>query len=597
MVLLFPIIFTALLLIVLAVLVVLVGKTVREHARMRRTLDMITLQVLLPKDIKAEEKEEGVGQDVKERIAVAEQWLSTLSNLPGSWFDKFLYGRPVIVFEIVARPDGHIGFYTGTERRYADHLEKQIYAFYPDAEVRVTTDYTIFESGNTVRAGQLSLRTKQHLPIATYMELEADPMQAITGALAKLREGDGASIQLVTQAAGKRTQKKGRLAARKTIQGKQNDIAGGGSLLKGAKDAVFKDAESKDKEQADASRLTPRSQERVELVEKKVSQQQFDVNIRLVTATRQPEDAERVLNAMAGAFTQYDLPDLNGLNFKSPSNQSRFLRDFIFRVPRKRSAHTFSTTELASLFHFPLPTTGTPNIEWRGAKSAPVTVDLPDHGVLLGDNVYRGMETPVVLAPDDRRRHLYLIGQTGTGKTTLFFNMIVQDIREGHGVGVVDPHGDLIEDILLHIPAERMKDVILFDPKDEQNPLGFNILEARDPAQKDLVVNEVVQILQKLAARLNPESVGPMFEHYLRNSLMALATDPQATLLDVPRMFVDEPFRKKILELDIDPTVRFYLLSLHSPPNRPHRQILLTNRLSFQQPEHVLKHHADDSAS
>src|SRR6185436_15568416 len=132
--------------------------------------------------------------------------------------------------------------------------------------------------------------------------------------------------------------------------------------------------------------------------------------------------------------------------------------------------------------------------------------------------------------------------QTGTGKTTLFLNMIVQDIAAGHGVGVIDPHGDLIEDILLHIPPERAKDVILFDPKDTQRPLGFNMLEVRDAAQKDLVVNEVVQILQKLAARLNPESIGPMFEHYLRNSLLALVEDPNATLIDVPRMFVDTKF-------------------------------------------------------
>ncbi|MEX2054548.1 MAG: type IV secretion system DNA-binding domain-containing protein, partial [Candidatus Andersenbacteria bacterium] len=167
-----------------------------------------------------------------------------------------------------------------------------------------------------------------------------------------------------------------------------------------------------------------------------------------------------------------------------------------------------------------------------------------------------GIEVPIHFSPNDRRRHLYLIGQTGTGKTTMFLNMITQDIQAGHGVGVVDPHGDLIEDILLHIPPERARDVILFDPRDTERPLGFNILEARDPAQKDLVVNEVVQILQKLAARLNPESIGPMFEHYLRNALLALAEDPHATLIDVPRMFVDAEFRSAVLAHNPDPTVR-----------------------------------------
>jgi hypothetical protein len=247
---------------------------------------------------------------------------------------------------------------------------------------------------------------------------------------------------------------------------------------------------------------------------------------------------------------------LNALRFKIIKKSDKFIRDLIFRVWRKEHASVLGASEMASLFHFPLPTTGTPNILWRGAKVAPAPAGLPQSGVLLGSNIYRGITTPIYLAEGDRRRHVYMIGQTGTGKTTLFLNMIVQDILAGRGVGVVDPHGDLIEDILRHIPPERQKDVILFDPRDTEYPVGFNMLEVRDPGQKDLMVNEVVQILQKLAARLNPESVGPMFEHYLRNSLLALVEDPQATLIDVPRMFVDAPFRESVLARVNNPTVK-----------------------------------------
>ncbi len=534
----------------------LIWQTIREHARLRRTLDIVMMQVMVPKDLTKEEREEGVGQAIKERIAVAEQWLSTLANLPIKSLDRLIYGRPILVLEIAARQDGVIAFYAGTERRFADHLEKQIYAFYPEAEVALVSDYTIFESGDTMKFGWLQLQEKHHLPLATYKELEADPMQAMTGALAKLQDGDAAVIQFVCQAAGKRVHKKGRRAARKTMQGKQFDVSGNGLGIRSIRDALTKTKDDKAAAEAQAAKLTPRSQERVELVEQKVAQQQFSVNIRLGVSTRQPEDAERAFNAVVGAFTQYDLPDLNRLRLRTVKKQSPFIRSLIFRIPRPKTASALSTTELTSLFHFPLPTTATPNIQWRGAKNAPVPTDMPTEGMLLGHNVYRGINTPVYLQSDDRRRHLYLIGQTGTGKTTLFFNMIIQDIVAGHGVGVVDPHGDLIEDILLHIPKERTKDVILFDPRDTERPLGFNILEARDPAQKDLVVNEVVQILQKLAARLNPESIGPMFEHYLRNALLALAQDPNATLIDVPRMFVDDGFRQAILKLEQDPTVR-----------------------------------------
>lgn len=536
-------------------LVGVIWRIVREQARLKRTLDIGMLQVLLPKDLQPEEKEEGVGEQVKERIAVAEQWLSTLSNLPTKFWDRLLYGRPIIVFEMVARNDDVIVFHAGTERRYLDHLEKQIYAHYPEAEVSPAPDYTIFETGDAIRTGAMRLSRTQHLPIATYKELETDPMQALTGALAKIQNKDSAVIQYILQPSGSRTRRRGSRAARRTVHGRQADVGTRGSITS-ITESITKSPQQLQEKRQEAAQLTQRAQQRVELVEEKQSQQQFDVTIRVGVSCRQPEETERVFNAIIGAFAQYDLPDLNSLRLKSPRNTTGFLRDLIFRMPRARGSSTLSTTEIASLFHFPLPTTATPNILWRGSKVAPAPPDLPTDGIVIGTNMYRGIANPIHFSPDDRRRHMYLIGQTGTGKTTMFLNMIVQDIQNGEGVGVVDPHGDLIEDILLHIPPERAKDVILFDPRDRDFPPGFNILEAKDPAQKDLVVNEVVNILQKLAARLNPESIGPMFEHYLRNALLALAEDPEATLIDVPRMFVDAPFRSAVLARVTNPTVR-----------------------------------------
>lgn len=532
-------------------------KVLREQALLKRALDIQMLQVTLPKDLDKEKRAEGIGEDTKERIAVAEQWLSTLANLPSKFWDRLLYGRPIVVFEIVARDDGLIVFYTGTERRFIDHLEKQIYSFYPEAQVEAASEHGLFANNDAVRGAYVKLRRGHHLPIATYKELEADPMQSLTGALAKIQQKDEAIVQFVCLASSERTRRRGKQVARRTTRGKQSDVGSGGNVfIKEAKDTLFKSAQQREKAEAEAQKLTPRGQQKVELVEQKVSQQQFDVTIRVGAATKSADEAERVFNAIAGAFSQYDTPDLNSLKAWLVPRPLGFIRDLVFRVPRAAHASTFSTTELASLFHFPLPTTSTPNIFWRGSKIAAAPTGLPSEGVLLGHNNYRGLSQPVRLTLDDRRRHLYLIGQTGTGKTTLFLNMITQDIAAGHGVAVVDPHGELIEDIMLHIPPERVPDVVLFDPRDTERPLGFNILEARDPAQKDLVVNEVVMILQKLAARLNPESIGPMFEHYLRNALMALVEDPDSTLVDVPRMFVDEEFRNRIVKLSHDPTVR-----------------------------------------
>lgn len=524
--------------------VYVVLRSMQSRARLSRSLDIQMLQVLLPKDIALEEREEGIGDSIKERIGVAEQFLSTFSVLPISFMDRLLYGRPSIVFEIVAQPHGGIFFYAGTYRKYIDHLEKQIYAHYPESEVTPAGEYTIFSLHDTVRVASLTLRRKQYLPIATYKELEVDPMQALTGALAKIQNTDAAIIQYVLQGASRRQAHRAARAARRTVQGKQSDIASSSLSLS-----------SKSKQELSEHRLTSRMERRIELVEDKMSQQQFFVTIRVGVAVQDKEDAERVFTALCGSFAQYDLPDLNQLRVITARNQKHAIEQMTFRLFDSSTASTFSTTEVASLYHFPLPTTATPNIMWRGARAAAAPGGLPTSGVLLGTNVYRGIETPIYLSESDRRRHMYLIGQTGTGKTTMFLNMIIQDIIAGHGVGVVDPHGDLIEEILNFIPPERVKDVILFDPRDREMPLGFNILEAKDPNQKDLIVNEVVQILQKLAARLNPESIGPMFEHYLRNALLALIEDPEATLLDVPRMFVDESFRTQVLAKNTNPTV------------------------------------------
>lgn len=530
-------------------------KTVREQAVLRRSLDIVMLQVMLPKDVKADDKEEGVGEDTKEKISVAEQFLSTLSKLSSSSMERLLYGRPVIVFEIVARGDGIIVFQAGVEKRFIDLMEKQIYALYPEAEVKVAPQYTVFERGDAMRGGRGYLRHATHLPIATYKELEVDPMQSLTGALARIQDKDAAVIQFVCRPSKEKVRRRGKQAARKTVQGMQGDISEN-SKLKFARDALTKTEGQREKAEQRAQQLTPRAQERVELVEQKASQQLFDVNIRIGVATREMEEAERIFEGITAAFSQYDMPDLNAIGVSKIGKGGKFVRDMVFRVPQEKRVSVFSTTELASLFHFPLPTTETPNILWRGSRVAPVPPNLPKEGVLLGHNSYRGIDTPVYFATDDRRRHLYMVGQTGTGKTTMFLNMIVQDIVAGHGVGVIDPHGDLIEDILLMVPPERQEDVILFDPRDGERPLGFNILEVRDKAQKDLIVNEVVQILQKLAARLNPESVGPMFEHYLRNALLALVEDPEATLIDVPRMFVDDKFRQAVLKRNNNPTVK-----------------------------------------
>ncbi|HSX25170.1 MAG TPA: hypothetical protein VLG69_04360, partial [Candidatus Andersenbacteria bacterium] len=200
-------------------------KNIRARAQQSHSLDIQMLQVLLPKDMQHEEREEGIGQSIKERIAVAEQFLSTLSALPTSFFDRMMYGKPVVVFEIASIPGQGIVFFAGTERKYIHHIEKQIYAHYPEAEVSLAPEYTVFDEGDTVRVASLHLRRKGYLPIATYKELEVDPMQPLTGALAKMQKTDSAMIQYICTPASRKESARAHHATRQTILGKQSDVA------------------------------------------------------------------------------------------------------------------------------------------------------------------------------------------------------------------------------------------------------------------------------------------------------------------------------------------------------------------------------------
>ncbi len=535
--------------------------------RLLNSLELVLLEVTLPKDVP--ERKQKPGEGVREQIQVGLQWLTSLAGVQesGPWA-RFLYGAPTFAFEIVAHPDGEIIFFVAAPRRYEEFLEKQVFAYYPNADVRRVADYTLFEAGDAVRGGALKLAQKAYVPLKTYEQLPADPLQGITQALAKMERGDAAALQFVVRPAPPKVRRKGKRVARKVALGKQMSLTRqegtiekfAGSVGKQVRASTFgkpkEGAWGADREREGwLPQMSPVEQERLQRMDQKASEYQFEVTGRVVVSCKTAKAADAVYTAIQQSFTQFGEPGFNELKLKSRPDRG-FFRDFIFRTDDPKARMVLSVSELLSLYHFPSPEIETPNIRWRKARRAPAPANLPQEGIILGVNEYRGVRTTVRLLRDDRRRHLYMLGQTGTGKTTLFKHLVLQDIRAGEGVGVVDPHGDLIEDVLLHIPPARAEDVVLFDPKDTERPLGLNMLEARDPNQRDLVVQELVLIIEKLATRLNPESVGPMFEHYLRNALLTLIEDPEATLIDVPRLFTDKSFREWVVSRVQNPVVR-----------------------------------------
>ncbi|MEK7226402.1 MAG: type IV secretion system DNA-binding domain-containing protein, partial [Bacteroidota bacterium] len=210
-----------------------------------------------------------------------------------------------------------------------------------------------------------------------------------------------------------------------------------------------------------------------------------------------------------------------------------------------------------SFWHLPLHSTEAPNIKWLTSRRAPPPSNLPTAGLLLGYVDYRGSRTNVFMKEADRRRHLYIIGKSGGGKSVYIASLAVQDIKAGHGVCVVDPHGDLVEYILQHIPKERADDVVIFNPSDMDRPVGLNMLEAKTDDEKDFAVQEMIAIFYKL---FPPEMIGPMFEHNMRNVMLTLMADinDTGTIIDIPRMFTDDDYAKQYLKKLKDPVVRSF---------------------------------------
>jgi len=264
------------------------------------------------------------------------------------------------------------------------------------------------------------------------------------------------------------------------------------------------------------------------------------------------------LDNLINAFSQYNLYRYGNEFYAAvPRRQAHIIQDFIYRIYDEHCRLIFNTEEMAGLWHLPLHSTEAPSIQWLSARKAPPPSNLPKEGLLLGHVDYRGQDIKVFMKEADRRRHLYVIGKSGGGKSVFIESLAIQDIKNGKGVAVIDPHGDFVEYVLEHIPKERADDVIVFNPSDMDRPMGLNMLEAKNEDQKDFAVQEMIAIFYKL---FPPEMIGPMFEHNMRNvmlTLMADINDP-GTVIDIPRMFTDDDYVKIYLKRVKDPVVRAF---------------------------------------
>ena len=471
----------------------LVSRGIKRRGQVVRSLDMELFLILIPREAPPEETQ----KSAKEKIQPMEQLYSIFSSLAGGGFwTAWEFGPPHVTWEIVFNK-GEISFYAAVPSRYADTLVRAIHAVYSDAVVERVEDYDIFRPGGETAASYVVTARTPLLPLKTYQSLEVDPLDNMLTALAKLEDADGAAVQVIMRPVGSSHLSKARKLAVKMQEGKSFERAlaeAQGSWL-----IPFKIKNEKPAATATgAPVITPQDQEIIKAIQNKAAKNNFEANIRLVVSSDTKERAEAILAEIEGAFSQFSSPELNYFA-ENRERMRQVLYEYSFRLFDPKRSIVLSSEELASVFHLPIPGTHLPKIKWLKARSAPAPLGM-NEGILLGINEYRDQETPVRLAREDRRRHLYIVGQTGTGKTTMLQELIHQDIEEKEGLCVIDPHGDLIEAALAVIPQERWEDVIVFDPTDLERPLGLNMLEhdPRYPEQKTFIVDELINIFNKL---------------------------------------------------------------------------------------------------
>ncbi len=514
-------------------------------------------------------------EEWREEIRAMEQLLASLSSLKRHlpFWKRLFFEAPHIVFEI-ANPSSkeEIFFYLSVPKHYRENVEKQIHSFFPHASIEKVPDYTIFSPTGETAVALLELSASHALPLKTYKTLSVDPLNEISNALSKLETvAEGAAIQIILAPAPNGWRRGSRQIAQRMQEGKRLKDAHpetftsmvGKSALEGMNRVVLQqDMKAGKLEEKKPVVLTPEEQELVKTIDAKASQSAFSVNIRLLASASTKARAESILSHLENAFSQFENPEVNSFRVKKRISSKKAAYHYIFRNFDPDSAMVLTSDEVASFFHFPISTTETPKIKWLKAGAAPPPINIPKEGLLLGYNDYRNTKTEIRITDNDRRRHMYVVGQTGVGKSNYLQEMAKKDARSGKGFCFIDPHGDAIEDILTSIPKERAEDVIVFDPSDTARPIGINMLEfdPNHPEQKTFVINEMIGIFDQLYDM--KATGGPMFEQYMRNAMLLIMEHPESgsTLMEIPKVLADEEFRRYKLEHCANPIVRDFWL-------------------------------------
>ncbi len=558
---------------IILILVVLRLAHVRKKRRIKeceRGLKMMGMLIHLPPST---DDIQGGGRDERdvtdEALSQAQTMYSIISSTLTKGKDARIFGQKHISFELIAK-DGFIKYYAVVPAVLTETVRQAVISAYPTARLEETECENIFSKEGKIQGvagGELSLKKPYVYPINTYEDAKRDASLALLNAMSNTKAGEGVGVQILFRPVEQSWTKKSTDWVKNIRDGntKNNKISSGGFSLGNIGDyfeLLWKPLDAKEKEKKEEPTIiTNLQQEEITSIENKTRYPAFETLVRVVASSTLKARSEALLSGVITAFSQFDSPANNGFKYEMSKDTRRLASDFIFRnFSLSRRDSILNSVELATIFHLPeqsaIPTS---QVERQAIKQVDGPAKLVEDGLLLGVNEFRGEQKQIRLSEKDRRRHTYVIGGTGTGKSVFLGNLAYQDMMDGRGFAFIDPHGDVVEDILSKVPPERIDDVIYFDPGDMNNPIGMNMFEFDSPDQKDFIIQEGINMLYSLYDPGHTGIFGPRGEHMFRNAALLLMSDPNgATFVDIPRVFIDPEFVKEKLQYVTDRTVYDY---------------------------------------
>ena len=536
----------------------------RKSKRYERGLKMVPLLIHLPP---ATDDIDGGGRDKRdvasEVISKAQVTYSILSSTITKGFKTRLYGQRHFSFEIIAK-DGFIRYYAIVPASLTETVKQAIQSAYPTARIEEKREENIFSPDGylkNISGAELTLNKEFYLPISTYEDTKRDASLGILNALSSVGKNEGAAVQILFRPAQKNWSAPAKEYIENTAKGQKTKTVGAG-IGQLAMDVIRAPWEVPDEhEKHEVTQLSNVKQDEITAITNKMRYPGFETLIRVIASSDTKPRSDAILGGIVSAFSQFDSPELNGFKVNIFKDIKKLAVDYTFRFfPIKTRTNILNSVELASIYHLPdqnaIPSSG---VERQLTKQVDGPAKLATDGIFLGTNEFRGNQKAIYLSDDDRRRHMYIIGQTGMGKSVFLENIAFQDMCDGRGFAFIDPHGDAVEALLKRVPEERIDDVIYFDPADIEHPVGMNMFEFTSPDQKDFIVQEGISMLQSLFDPSNQGFFGPRGQHMFRNAALLLMADPAgATFIDIPQCFTDPEFVKSKLKYVTDKAVYDY---------------------------------------